>query len=559
MSTALRALSLLVVVALVSWSGPAWAQDEEAEPEEAAEAEPEAEPLAEPEPEPAPEAEPAPAAAAAAATTAVPAQEAAPLPQGTTTELPSGPEEAMQLLMAGFSMTDAQKAEYAALLRQVVKAVRGKVMDKMSARVEAKQAAKLDKLGLALGIFSLLGALLLFLPLKLKKKYPGQGRLLFKYSALAALLFFLAVNLFASVMFAMRGAQGVLGQQTNPQLKIVDATFDLFDDKAEDLAAIGPALIEPTLASLTGESDEPVVSTLLGNVQRFQSKLTVFQSLASMFKKVDWLFGMLPIILMGVALLLFVKTALPTLKEIARLPERAAASGHEGVARSAVRFTLHNVWAEAKATLGAIGVLLGLTLLAGVVLGFVLQPVLEVFITYLTANLLYVMFDPEASAFWVGFALIATMLFLVLNLAVVVLATAFYMGKAQKSFQAKFREGVPLSAQKGLWTWGSLSAAWSMILPVLYVLVAYKAIGWLFEKALERHLDTENLADSNWGVILGSGPALFLLTFGAVFWAARGGRALGFLARYRIVTPMRAPVPHDQVSDTEPFPRMHAA
>ena len=74
-------------------------------------------------------------------------------------------------------------------------------------KLEAKQAQKLGTMATGLSIFALGGVLLLALPFVLRRKYPGRGRVLWKYSALAALLFFLAVNLFSGVLFAMRGAQ----------------------------------------------------------------------------------------------------------------------------------------------------------------------------------------------------------------------------------------------------------------------------------------------------------------------------------------------------------------
>lgn len=463
-----------------------------------------------------------------------PARAESPPPEEATTEEVAPPSEdsARDQMLAAFAMSDEDKAQYAALLRDVVGKVRGKVRDKLAAKIAAKQAEKLDSFAMALGGFALCGVFLLALPLVLRRKYPGQGRTLFKYSALAALLFFLAVNLFAVVLLAMRGAQGAVGEYTNPQVQIVESTFDLFAKKAEDLSVIGPTLVEPTLASLTGDSDQPVVSQMLANVQKLKSDFTVFTSIASVFQKVDWLFGILPLILIGIAVLLFAKVARPTLVQIVRLPERAA-SGDRGAARETVRLTLRNVWAEAKAAFATMGVLVGLTLVGGVLLGFVLQPALEVFISYLTMSLLYVQLSPSASSFWVMFSLVGSILFLVLNLAVVIVASAMFLGKAQQIFQRKFREGVPLSAHAAFWKRGSLGAVWAQVLPVLYILVAVEGIGWVAEKSMEKFFDAENPANSSWALILASGPALFLLTFAVVFWAARGLASIKYLARYK--------------------------
>lgn len=431
---------------------------------------------------------------------------------------------------APFDMTPAQRAEYAAALRQVVKQVRGKVLEKISDKIAAKQGEKLDRIAFVLSLFACCGVFLLALPFVLRKKYPDKMRTLWKYSALAALLFFLAVNLFAVVLFTMRGTQSALGKYTNPQVKMVSSTFDLIEEKAEDMADIGPILIEPTLASLTGDTDAPVLTVMLENVQKLKNDMHVFTTVGNFFKKLNWLFGMLPILFIGLAIFLFAKVAKPTLLEIVRLPERAA-SGERGVVGHTVRLTLRNVWAEAKATFATVAVLMVLTLIAATLLGYVLQPAIEIFMAYLAVCFMYVQIAPDASSFWILFSLMGSIMFLVLNLAIMILTTAFFLAKCQKIFQKRFREGIPLAAHGRFWKWGVASALWAQVLPVLYILASVPAIGWFVEKSAERFLTETN---QNWAFILGTGPAMFIVTFLLVFWVGRGISALGFLARYKV-------------------------
>ena len=459
------------------------------------------------------------------------AAEAAEAPAAEAAEAPAAEAPAEEEVGgAPFDMTDAQRAEYAAALRQVVKQVRGKVLDKISDRIAAKQGQKLDRIAIVLSLFACCGVFLLAMPLVLKKKYPHQTRVLWKYSALAALLFFLAVNLFALVLFTMRGTQSALGKYTNPQVKLVSSTFDLVEEKAEDMADIGPILIEPTLASLTGDSDAPILTIMLENVQKLKNDMTVFTTVGNFFKKLNWVFGMLPILFIGLAIFLFAKVAKPTLLEIVKLPERAA-SGERGVVGHTVRLTLRNVWAEAKATFATVGVLMLMTLVAAFLLGYVLQPAIEIFMAYLAVCFMYVQIAPDASSFWILFSLMGSIMFLVLNLAVIILTTAFFLGKCQKIFQKRFREGIPLAAHGRFWKWGVLSALWAQVLPVLYILASVPAIGWFVEKSVERFLN-ENT--QNWAFILGTGPAMFIVTFLLVFWVGRGVSALGFLAKYKV-------------------------
>ncbi len=175
-----------------------------------------------------------------------------------------------------------------------------------------------------------------------------------------------------------------------------------------------------------------------------------------------------------------------------------------------------------------LGVLFVLTVLAGILVGLVLAPAIEIFLAYLTVSLMYVQVVDQASSFWVLFSLMASIVFLAANLGVVLVTTAFFLGTSQKLFQARFREGVPLGQHRRFWLWGSVAVVWALVLPVLYILVAQEGVAWLAGKMI---------ATGSWPLVLGGGPALFLLGFAVVFWAARGARGLGFIKRYRPAPP----------------------
>ena len=437
-------------------------------------------------------------------------------------------------------MSEEDRAAYAAALRDAASQVRGEVVDKIIAKLQRKQADRMDTIALVLTLVALSGVLIMLMPFYLRRRYPYQTGRLFKYSAISSGLFIAAVALFALVLFTMRGAQTVLGEFTNPQVVMLESTFDLVEDKAEEMAEVGPLLIEPTLASLSGETDQPVLTIMLENVQKLNNDISVFRTVGRFFQQLDFVFGMLPLLFVGLALVLFAKIAYPTLVEIVRLPERAV-QGDPGVVRHTVRLTLRNVWAEAKATFATVGVLMLLTVGAALLLGQVLQPAIEVFMAYLTVAFLYVQLEPTASSFWILFSLMGSILFLVLNLAVIILSTAFYLAKSQKIFQARFRSGVPLRFHGHFWRWGTASAVWAQVLPVLYILVAVEAIGWFAEKSVDRFLVQPGVENANWPFILSTGPALFIVTFGLIFWLAWGVRSLRFLAGYRVEGPPAPP------------------
>ena len=134
--------------------------------------------------------------------------------------------------------------------RKLVATARAKVLSKLEMKIEIKSARRMVKIATIIFFISLAGVLLLLTPLFLAKKYPGNGGLLFKYSALAALTFFITVNLFGGVAVGFRSAQAALGRLTNPQIKIAEGFFDSLDKEADELKDIAPQLLAPTLYQL---------------------------------------------------------------------------------------------------------------------------------------------------------------------------------------------------------------------------------------------------------------------------------------------------------------------
>lgn len=453
-------------------------------------------------------------------------------PSDATATTPDADEEA------------ASSAEYAQALRGVVSMMRGKVEDKIVAKVQAKQAGAMSRIAMGLSLVACAGVLMFLAPLFLRRRYPGRGGVLWKYSAVSAGMFFLAVNLFAGVLMLMRGAQTLAGEHTNPQVQVVKATFDLFDAKAEDLALIGPTIIEPTLVSLEESSDKPVLSIMLDNLGALRQDAGVFSSVGEFFRKLDWAFGLLPILLALLAVGLFIQATRPTLTEIVKLPARAAEAGDaRGLGKQVLGTTLRDVWRELKASGGMLGLLMVISAVAGVCLGFVLQPAIEVFLAYLALSFMYVESVQGASTFWILYSLGATILFLAVNLIVLVAATTLFLGKAQKVFQARFRRGIALSSHRRFWIWGTAALALLFVLPVVYIVAAEPALGWLV---------AETISETNWALNLGLGPSLFLVTFGLVFWAARGVKAIKFLATYKVA-------PRTTPAETEPSAPMVVA
>jgi hypothetical protein len=415
---------------------------------------------------------------------------------------------------------------YAEFLRGIVRAKREAVLEKITDKVMEKQLSRMDFVSAIFSIVSLLGIVILFSPLWLAKKYPGKGGVLWKYSALAALLFVLTINLFSGVLGVLRTGQMVAGAATNPQVQIVEATFDVIDEKAEDIAPMGPVIVEPTLAQLEGSSDEPLPVMLLQNVQKFKEDFTIFQSVANFFKGISWIFGYVPIVLSLVTVALFLVGLRPTLTDIVKLPQRAA-EGESGVAGRVTKATLRRVGWEFVTTIVIMFLLMFVMISAGLLLAEALNPAIEAFLAYLFVAFLYVQLVPDASSAVVLVGLGGTVLFLVLDLAVVIMASALYIGKSHKIFQRRFQDKEPLRAHGRFWLWGTISLVWALAFPLLYILAAKPAVELLIDK-------TTAGEEINWALVLTSGPVVLVVAFIGLFVLLRGPRAIGFIAKYRV-------------------------
>lgn len=425
--------------------------------------------------------------------------------------------------------------------RKLVQLAKRKVLARMEAKIAKKSEARLKKIATLISLFSLAGFLLLFMPFGLNKKYPGQMGSLFKYSGLAAVTFFVTVNLFGAIVIGMRSAQGAVGNQTNPQLKLAAGFFDTLDHNAERYVNMGREVFAPTLESLKGDSDEQPAAVLLANGQKVVKKAMVFKTIAGYFKKVSFIFGMLPVVLLGVTLILFVLAIKPTLMEIIKLPATVAAGtgGADGVVKRAMR----RVGGELVATICTLGVLIVLSMFAGFVMGKVVEPMLDTLITCFARALDYLQFVEDASAGMVGLMLFSVILALVFNLLVVILSMSFFLGRTQKIFQQRWNEGVPLAAHARWWKWGIPSVLLALALPLVYLATAKVAVAAVERKIMASVTDAEKV---NWTTLLMATPALLVVGFLVVLWAGRGLKAMGFLAKYKVklgAAPAPAPAP----------------
>ena len=414
--------------------------------------------------------------------------------------------------------------------RKIVRLTKRLQLDRMEKKMLHTAAKRMTWFTLAVSAFSLAGILLLVTPLVLRKKYPGQGKVLFKYSSLAAVTFFVTVNLFGGVLLMMRTAQTALGPLANPTLAIASGTFDTLDTNADEYVTTGKELFVPTLEQIKANPDEQPAVLLLENGTKVVKDAMVFVRVANVFKKVSFVFEIVPLVLLVVTLLLFLLALRPTLTEIIKLPALAA-QGAYGVGRDVIKRSLRRVGTELVATVCTIGVLFAITLVSSFVLGRVVGPALETLLGYFSAGVTYLQFAHGASSALVFGALFGVILFLVLNLASLIVSTAFFLGKSQKIFQQRWNDGVPLATHGRFWKWGIPSVLLVQLFPWLFVSIAAIALDNINESILG---GVGSADDVSWGKLMLAGPLFLVVGFVFAFWAARGVKAIRFLASYQV-------------------------
>jgi hypothetical protein len=418
------------------------------------------------------------------------------------------------------------------MFRKLVRLAKRKVLGKMEAKMAAKTAKKMTQFTWVIIGCSLAGFLMLFAPLFLRKKYPGQDTTLVKYSALAAGTFFVTVLAFGGVLFAMKTAQGEVGA-TSPKIAVAGGFFDTLDENAEQYITMGKELFAPTLEQLTSKSDEEPAVALIANGQKIVKDAMVFVRVAKMYKKLNFVFEVLPIILLLVTIVLFVLSIKPTLVEIIKLPA-AAASGRAGVGGDVVRRAIHRVKGELLASLSALGVLFVLSLASSFILSQVVKPALTALIDYFSLAVDYLQFVQDASSTMVFLMLFSVIFFLALNVLTLILSMSFYLGKTQKIFQQRFNDGVPLRTHERFWKWGTGAVILVQLIPLVFVFIAKLGLEKINSSVMSGVTDPSQVS---WKTAMFAGPLFLVLGYVAFFWAARGLKGILFLQRYKVKLP----------------------
>jgi hypothetical protein len=159
------------------------------------------------------------------------------------------------------------------------------------------------------------------------------------------------------------------------------------------------------------------------------------------------------------------------------------------------------------------------------------KPALDAFLTYFSLTITYLQFAEGASSGLVFVTLFAVILFLVLNLAALILSMSFFLGKAQKIFQQRFNDGTPLSTHAHFFKWGAPSVLLVQVFPWIFALTAAKLLDKINDSVMSGASTAEKVS---WGKMLLAGPAFLVVAFAILFWAVRGLEAMKFLQSYKV-------------------------
>lgn len=404
---------------------------------------------------------------------------------------------------------------------------RQKVQRALYQQIKDKRAAAWEPINhLVLGL-ACAGPLLLVLPIFLARHYPGKLGMLFRYSALSAVLFSLTVLLFSIPLAILSEVWEELVVDTDPRLRSVDAAFNLMDQNAEEFLSRDLPLTG-TFQQAEDGNVESFVTLLLANLAEVRQQLEVFAPLVALYRKLDWVFGSLPKIQCLIFAVLFVWPLYPVFKAIVLLPAHAAA-GEPREGRRVAKLALRNWWQEILAILCLIVLFVVLLIINDIVLNIVAEPATSALISSVFITLDYLGHEARPALAPVYFSMAATALFYLFNMVAMTVGLLLYIQCAHGIFRARFHDKVPLRHQRRFWRWGTLAVLWVQTLPVLFIYLAGPAIQAVFNAYADA--DPPNYLG---GLVAGSA----LLFFGIllVFWLARGFKALAFLWRYRIAS-----------------------
>lgn len=421
-------------------------------------------------------------------------------------------------------LTESETVEYAADLRVKLEEAKVPIVSQLKGTLTQQQNERSLVILRIMLVVAFLGLFMLAAPFVLVWKHPiRRFPVLVWYSGISAALFVLVGSILVGLYALTRFTSGLVSTAYNPQLSITESMFDFLISRADSLAEIGPTIIEPTVSALEEGPTSPALQVILENAESFSETLNVFVILARIAYGANIVYSFFPLALLVVAFLLFIRNAIPMMREIIGLPNRAAA-GHERAARATVRSTIRNIQKETIYALGIIGVLLALTLVVSSLGRGAIEPALEIVLNYMIAAMVYAQTEAGAQPGLILFCTGIALLFLVMLLAISTLAAVLFLWRASMVLRTVTRNGAGIRSERTFWVRGTGGLVWAMFVPVIYALAASPVISLWGQWAVDSR---------TWGVMFVLMPLALVAGFFVAFWAGNGFKTLMFVRRYQ--------------------------
>jgi hypothetical protein len=275
---------------------------------------------------------------------------------------------------------------YSAALTTRLVDLRESVTVNLKTHISDEQARRSNIiLGVLVGL-SFTGLLLVLSPIPLARSYPNRKSVLVRFSWLSALLFIIVGNVFVGIYALTRITQTIVSTASNPQLSLTESTFNFLIVNSDELASVGPGIIEPTLRAMENDPAAPALDSIINNVYIFTGEVGVYQTILNAVEITAGIFSFIPLVVLLVAFALVLRNAIPTMKAIIRLPGDAA-NGVEQAGRTTINATARSIGHELIYAFALIGVLLAVTFAIAATGTSAIEPALQVVLNYLLASI----------------------------------------------------------------------------------------------------------------------------------------------------------------------------
>ena len=437
-----------------------------------------------------------------------------------------------QLAKSGYVLCNPQapREQLVACITKNLEIAEVQVRAKALAQVAEHNNERTATAALIVFLAGFAGLLLLLTPLFLRKRYPGQDKTIFKFSVLATVLFMVNMFLFAFALMILRVTQTIGAESVSPKVAMVDASFTVLKEQANDLVDLFPILFEPTIVQLAEGSDKDMTVLLLENIGKLQQDVAVFERFAGVFRSVNSVLDYTDMVFGLVAVAVFAIGFKDVFWDIVRLPSRAMAAPDEKTGLTIAKRSLSHSGREMLVVLAMIFVILVLTAIAGATMRAAVGPAVEGLLAFVVLGVFHVQLTPDASTFAIYLGLGGMALILLLDIAVVLISNVLFLSRAQKLIRARIQQKVPLRANWKFFVYGLAIVVGVQLLPWIYLEIA----DVVFELTLGNLL---GLDDPPIGFVLAFGGIAMLGGWLAAFWAARGLVGLRWLLHYPMPKP----------------------